>query len=32
LRLYDRHGQLRLTKDETFAEKLRSLGINPDQL
>jgi Uma2 family endonuclease len=46
LRLYNRDGQLRLTKDEAetrradaeasksqaFAEKLRSLGIDPDQI
>lgn len=46
LRLYDRYGQMRLTKDEAetlraevearksqaFAEKLRSLGIDPDQI
>lgn len=39
LRLYDRYGQLRLTKDEAetqradmLAEKLRSLGIDPDKL
>ena len=39
LRLYDRAGQLRLTHAEdearrslAMAEKLRSLGINPDQL
>jgi Uma2 family endonuclease len=46
LRLYDRHGQLRLTKDQAetkraemearraqvLAEKLRSLGIDPDKI
>lgn len=39
LRLYDNHGQLRLTREEAeakradaLAEKLRSLGIDPDQL
>jgi Uma2 family endonuclease len=39
LRLYDRHGNLRLTKGEAeaekariFAEKLRSLGVDPEQL
>jgi hypothetical protein len=39
LRLYDRDGQMRLTGEEAearradiLAEKLRSLGINPDQL
>ena len=39
LRLYDRQGHLRLTQAEaearraqTLAEKLRSLGIDPDQL
>jgi hypothetical protein len=39
LRLYDRYGQLRLTeaeeerrRAERLAEKLRSLGIDPDQL
>jgi len=39
LRLYDRDGQMRLTGEEEearradiLAEKLRSLGINPDQL
>jgi Uma2 family endonuclease len=46
LRLYDRYGQMRVTKDEAetvraeaearksqaFAEKLRSLGIDPDQI
>ncbi len=32
LRLYDNAGQLRLTQAEALAEKLRSLGIDPDQL
>ncbi|MBV8695121.1 MAG: Uma2 family endonuclease [Ktedonobacteraceae bacterium] len=32
LRLYDSNGQLRLTRDEALAEKLRSLGIDPDQM
>ena len=44
LRLYDRNGQLRLTRAEAevrraetrranaLAEKLRSLGIDPDQI
>jgi Uma2 family endonuclease len=32
LRLYDSSGQLRLTRDEALAEKLRSLGIDPDQI
>ena len=39
LRLYDSYGHLRLTKDEaetrradTLAEKLRSLGIDPDKI
>jgi Uma2 family endonuclease len=32
LRLYDRSGAMRLTKSEALAEKLRSLGVNPDQL
>ncbi len=32
LRLYDRNGQLRLTKEEALAERLRSLGIDPDQV
>jgi Uma2 family endonuclease len=39
LRLYDRHGNLRLTQGEAeaekariFADKLRSLGIDPEQL
>jgi Uma2 family endonuclease len=39
LRIYDNHGQLRLTGEEAeakraaaLAEKLRSLGIDPDQL
>ncbi|SRR6266446_6728029 len=46
LRLYDRHGQLRLTKDQAetkraemearraqaLAEKLRSMGIDPDKI
>ena len=39
LRLYDRHHQLRLTGEEAqaqrveaLAEKLRSLGVNPDEL
>jgi hypothetical protein len=38
LRLYDRHHQLRLTGEEALAqraevlaEKLRSLGVNPDE-
>jgi Uma2 family endonuclease len=32
LRLYDRNGQLRLTEAEALAEKLRSLGIDPNQI
>lgn len=32
LRLYDRQKQLRLTEAEALARKLRSLGIDPDQL
>lgn len=32
LRLYDRSGQPRLTRAEALAEKLRSLGVDPDQL
>jgi Uma2 family endonuclease len=32
LRLTDRHRQLRLTEAEALAEKLRSLGVDPDQL
>ena len=32
LRLYDRHGHLRLTQTEVLAEKLRSLGIDPDHV
>lgn len=32
LRLYDRENRLRLTRDEALAEKLRSLGINPDEI
>lgn len=32
LRLYDSQEQLRLTQAETLAEKLCSLGIDPDQL
>jgi Uma2 family endonuclease len=32
LRLYDRNVQPRLTKEEALAEKLRSLGIDPDQV
>ena len=32
LRLYDRKNQLRLTKAQALAEKLRSLGINPDEI
>ena len=32
LRLYDRQGHLRLTQTEVLAEKLRSLGIDPDQV
>jgi hypothetical protein len=32
LRLTDRNRQLRLTQAEALAEKLRSLGIDPDQL
>lgn len=32
LHLYDNAGQLRLTQAEALAEKLRSLGIDPDQL
>ena len=32
LRLTDRNRQLRLTEAEALAEKLRSLGIDPDQL
>ena len=31
LRLYDRQYQLRLTREEALAEKLRSLGVNPDE-
>ncbi|HEU0000402.1 MAG TPA: Uma2 family endonuclease [Ktedonobacteraceae bacterium] len=31
LRLYNRAGQMRLTRAEALAEKLRSLGIDPDQ-
>jgi Uma2 family endonuclease len=32
LRLYDARRNLRLTKAEAMADKLRSLGIDPDQL
>jgi len=32
LRLYNNAGQLRLTQAEALAEKLRSLGIDPNQL
>src|SRR5450755_1706317 len=32
LRLYDRQGHLRLTQTEVLAEKLRSLGIDPDNI
>ena len=32
LRLHNRNGQLRLTRAEALAEKLRSLGIDPDQI
>ena len=32
LRLYNREWQLRLTEAETLAQKLRSLGVDPDQL
>ena len=32
LRLYDRQGHLRLTQAEVLAEKLRSLGIDPDHV
>jgi Uma2 family endonuclease len=32
LRLYDRNGILRLTQEEAFAERLRSLGIDPDEV
>ena len=32
LRLYDRTGQQRLTQTEALAEKLRSLGIHPNQI
>ena len=32
LRLYDRQGHLRLTQAEILAEKLRSLGIDPDHI
>lgn len=32
LRLYDRQHQLRLTGEEAFAEKLRSLGVDPDEI
>jgi Uma2 family endonuclease len=32
LRLYDKNRLLRLTKAEALSEKLRSLGIDPDQL
>lgn len=32
LRLYDRQHQLRLTGEEALAEKLRSLGVDPDEL
>lgn len=32
LRLYDRSGRMRLTKAEALAEKLRSLGIDPDMV
>jgi hypothetical protein len=32
LRLYGSNGQLRLTQAEALAEKLRSLGFDPDQL
>jgi hypothetical protein len=32
LRLTDRHGSPRLTRDEALAEKLRELGVDPDQI
>ena len=32
LRLYDRNGGLRLTEAEALIEKLRSLGVDPDQM
>jgi Uma2 family endonuclease len=32
LLLYDVHGNLRLTEAQAFAEKLRSLGVDPDQI
>ena len=32
LRLYDDNGQMRLTRAEALAEKLCSLGIDPDQI
>jgi hypothetical protein len=32
LRLADRNRQRRLTQAEALAEKLRSLGVDPDQL
>jgi len=32
LRLYDRTNQLRLTAEEALAKKLRSLGVNPDEI
>lgn len=32
LRFYDQDNQMRLTEAEALAEKLRSLGINPDEL
>lgn len=32
LRLHDTHGQLRLTQAEALAEKLRLLGIDPEQI
>jgi Uma2 family endonuclease len=32
LRLFDRNGQMRLTRAEALAEKLRSLGVDPDQI
>ncbi|MFL5655281.1 MAG: Uma2 family endonuclease [Ktedonobacteraceae bacterium] len=32
LRLYDSNHQLRLTEAEALAQKLRSLGVNPDEI
>ncbi len=32
LRLYDRQHHLRLTGEEALAEKLRSLGVDPDEI